>query len=117
MKLRAFYDLCRSEWNENRGDVRSLWLLESSYRELRDDALGQGAKGEMDIYLSEEDAREEVRAGFSVEVLINPCTRTVVKMHIARDMDVADVHFVDGHVETRFLDLAKAAELGFPVPA
>jgi len=112
MRLSAFQDLCRKEWDDRKGDVRTLWLVEGSYRELSDDAQRYRQTEQLDIYSSKDDARDMVNPQAQVRVLANPCTRTIVQMRIARDLDVADVWYGDGHFETRLLDQAKAAELG-----
>lgn len=114
MRLKQFQDLCRDEWNTRKGDVRQVWLVEDSYRELSDDALNYKQTEAMDIYLGDPDERE-MTGQVSLKVLVNPFTRTVVKMRIARDMDVADVFYGDGHFETRLLDQQKAAQLGIRV--
>ncbi len=116
MKLKAFQDLCRDEWDARKGDVRQVWLCEDSYRELSEDAAAYRQTETLDIYL-DENAVAGKAAGVQVSVLVNPYTRTVVKMRLARDTDVADVWYGDGHFETRFLDPGKAAELGIQVPA
>jgi hypothetical protein len=115
MNLAEFRDLCRREWGNGNGDVRDLWLVADSYRELGYDAQQHGAKGETDIYFDEDDARDMAGQKVTLNVLANPVTLTVVKMHIARDLDVADVWYPDGHFETRLLDQAKARELGIQV--
>jgi hypothetical protein len=116
MNLKRFQDLCRDEWNNRKGDVRTMWLVEDSYRQLNEDALAYRQTDKMDIYLDEDAAQNKV-AGAQVSVLVNPYTRTVVKMRLARDTDVAEVWYGDGHFETRFLDPEKATELGIQVPA
>ena len=116
MRLKQFQDLCRDEWNNRKGDVRQIWLVEDSYRELNEDALRYKQTEALDIYL-DEDAAEQKVVGAQVRVLVNPYTRTVVKMRLARDTDVADVWFGDGHFEVRFMDPDKARELGIQVPA
>lgn len=111
MKYAAFRELCVSEWEADHGDVGTLWLTEKSYVELQDDALRQGSSDEMTLRVEGEQARE--RRAF--RTLRNPVTRTIVKMRLARDTDVADVWFDDGHFETRFLDKDKARAMGFRV--
>lgn len=114
MRLKQFQDLCRDEWNNRKGDVRQIWLVEDSYKELNEDALKYKQTEVLGIHLNEEEQEQKV-TGAQVRVLVNPYTRTVVKMRLARDMDVADVWFGDGHFEVRFMDPEKAAELGVQV--
>ena len=77
MKLSEFRGLCDREWGEARGDVTRLRLTDESYAELAEDALISGAGGEsMLLPLGE---------------LLNPVTRSVVKVTAGASTDLAEV--------------------------
>jgi broad-specificity NMP kinase len=67
VKLAEFSDLCLREWGEARGEVISLSLTDESYEEL----AGETSK--------------------AVDRLINPLTRTEVKVAAGAATDTAEV--------------------------
>lgn len=108
MKYRDFQELCKHEWETRRGDVGTLWLTEKSYRELQGDALRAGQGDEMRLKVD----NPSVQGNFSFKTLVNPMTRTIVKLRLARDTDVADVWYSARYFETRFLNPEEAREMG-----
>ena len=116
MKYDEFIALCVREWENDNGDVRDLWLTEDSYRELSDSSLLHGAQELATLYIPvTEESPSEMRQGVDVKFLVHPVTRSVVKMHIARDMDVADVFYSGGGFQSRILDPDRARELGVQI--
>jgi len=75
VKLAEFNDLCLREWGEARGEVISLSLTDESYEELAADT----AKG--------------------TAALVNPLTRTEVKVAAGAATDTAEVrrHYAEPH--------------------
>lgn len=102
MKLWEFDQLCRTEWDNGRGEVCSLWLLEKSIRELQDDILSFGAGMGKALPLRVADI-PRLRQGDRPMYVVHPLTRGEIRLRIARDMDVADIKFPDGHFESHVL--------------
>ena len=102
MKLQEFDQLCKTEWQNGKGEVVTLWLLEKSVIELQDDIASYGHGGGKVLPLRMEDL-PQLRMGGRPMYVVNPVTREIVKMRIARDMDVADVRMPGGRIETHIL--------------
>jgi hypothetical protein len=107
VKLSQFYDLCDREWGqESRGDVRALSLTDASYEELRGDFTGSESSPISPAQIREMQAALSGLAGDpawrgKVMVLppgplelVNPVTRSVVKVTDGADSDTAEVYSV-----------------------
>ena len=108
MKLWEFDYLCRTEWENGEGNVRTLWLLEDSLKELQADMTEYALRGGGKMLPVRVEDIEKLRDGGYPMYIVNPVTRTdkfrgEVHMHICRDQDAADVFFPDGHFETHIL--------------
>ena len=90
MKLAEFNALCDREWAKpKRGDVVSLILTEASLQELSQDVImADWAHGTHVLYpppgLGD---GSPLRAGTAVDRVINPVTRTIVKISTKKDGD------------------------------
>lgn len=109
MKLWEFERLCKTEWDNGQGDVRALWLLEDSLRELQADITAYGLKGGGKMLpLHVEDLPKLKQGGYPMYT-VNPMTRNdpkrrgEVTLHICRDHDTADVFFPGGGYEAHVL--------------
>ena len=80
MKLSEFRALCEREWNKpRRGDIESLCLTEDSHRELDRDVIIEGySPGH--LVLIDKAELAAIRAGAPRSSIVNPITRTVVKI-------------------------------------
>lgn len=75
MKLEQFNKLCDMQWSQEiHGDVIKLELTNAGLVELTEDCLASGAS------FTELDEIQQVAVGASVAELINPVTRTSVKV-------------------------------------
>lgn len=97
MTLEEFHDLCRKEWSEGHGEVQVLWLTEDSYRELQHYAMeqpvlfkedGHSQAASRTVYSRSGSAAQ---VGVSLSTVINPVTKTPVRMKLSRDKDAADI--------------------------
>lgn len=109
MKLWEFERLCKTEWDNGQGDVRTLWLLEDSLRELVDDIIAYSMKGGGKFLPVHVEDLQKIREGGYPMYVVNPATRTdpirrgEVSLRICRDQDIADVFFPDGGFEAHVL--------------
>ncbi len=90
MKLADFHDLCQREWEQHRGDILELRLTDESREELTVDVLLDGAQSQMILYITKEDI-ETIRGG-AISCVVNPITRTAVKLASGAPWDSATVH-------------------------
>lgn len=90
MKLAEFHDLCEREWESRRGDILDLHLTNESREELTVDVLLNGAQSQMILYITKEDI-ETIRGG-AITCVVNPITRTAVKLASGAPWDSATVH-------------------------
>jgi hypothetical protein len=123
LKFGEFRELCMKEWRDNKGDVTVLWLTQESYRELQEDSLGL-VEGQDVLFKENGTVQPAARViynpagnvshqvGIRMNTIVNPVTRTPVRMKLARDMDVADV-WVQGRVESRFLEPDAALDVQY----
>ncbi len=81
MKLTEFRELCQREWGEARSDIVGLRLTDESYAELASDVLTAAEPIGWPMTLSAEPACE----------VVNPVTRSVVKVARGADADSAEV--------------------------
>ncbi len=93
MKLPEFRELCDREWGEARGDVISLALTDESYEELTRDVIMDGGRSVPTpiLYLIDEADLEGIRDGESFPPLLNPVTRSPVKLTKGASIDSAEV--------------------------
>jgi hypothetical protein len=109
MKLWEFERLCKTEWDNGQGDVRTLWLLEPSLRELQSDITQYTLKGGGKFLPVHTEDVQKVRDGGHPMYAVNPSTRMnperrgEVHLRICRDQDMADVFFPDGSFEAHVL--------------
>ena len=98
MTLEEFHVLCKKTWNEERGEPITLWLTESSYRELQDYAMenpvlykedGAVHTASRDVYSHNSPVPSHV--GISLSTVVNPVTKNAVKLKLARE-DAADIY-------------------------
>jgi hypothetical protein len=99
--LDEFRKLCRKEWDERKGDVMVLWLTQDSYRELQQEGVMQeqavlhkenGAARVASREVHNSSGNAPVQVGLQLNTVMNPVTRTWVRMKLARDQDVADIY-------------------------
>lgn len=88
------------EWQQNKGDVFTLWLTEEAMQELNSDSAGFQGKSPLGINRNFHDLAMQESYDFSV--IINPMTRTAVRLRVAKD-NCADVCTPSGQVYTREL--------------
>ena len=94
MKLDQFKALCDREWaQEFRGDVQGLSLTAGSHRELATDVLVEGYSPGHLLYIDPAEL-SAIRAGASISTIVNPITRSVVKITGGADSDTAEVYSV-----------------------
>lgn len=80
MKLAEFNALCEREWNKpRRGDIESLRLTGPGAAELSRDVLMGYPPLEILLNIKKSDL-PAIRAGAAVSNVVNPITRTVVKI-------------------------------------
>jgi hypothetical protein len=80
VKLEQFYALCVREWGKaKRGDVVSLSLTEAGHEELSRDVIMTGVHWGHEVLLEKEDL-PRISAGGPVGAVVNPVTRSVVKI-------------------------------------
>jgi hypothetical protein len=95
VKLAEFKDLCDREWGEARGDVQSLHLTNSSLLEFTTDVLLAGAEDESFLFplvpLFDSEDVADIRVGAVTSKILNPITRSVVKVSGDSDCDMAEV--------------------------
>lgn len=109
MKLWEFERLCKTEWENGNGDVRALWLLEDSLKELQADITRYSLKGGGQALPIHVEDLPRLREGGYPMYVVNPYTRIdpkrrgECKLHICRDQDMADVFFPDGKFEAHVL--------------
>ena len=85
MKLAEFHALCDREWAKpKRGDIESLCLTETGARELVNDVLMGGAWDSCLVFI-EESELPAISAGAGISEVVNPITRTVVKIRTKKD--------------------------------
>lgn len=109
MRLWEFERLCKTEFDNGEGDVRTLWLGDESLRELQADITQYGLKGGgKSCPLHVEDLAKLKQGGYPMYV-VNPCTRSdpkrrgEVSLRICRGEEIADVFFPDGRFEAHVL--------------
>ncbi len=95
MKLDQFKALCDREWNQEgaRGDIMVLNLTSESHRELSTDVLVKRYSPGHLIYVDREEL-PAIRAGASISTIVNPITRSVIKIIGGADSDTAEVYSV-----------------------
>lgn len=109
MKLWEFERLCKVEWENGHGDVRTLWLVENSLRELQADISQYGLKGGGKACPLHIEDLPKLKQGGDPMYVVNPCTRSDPKrrgevvLRLCRDQDMADVFFPDGRFEAHVL--------------
>jgi hypothetical protein len=80
VRLAEFYALCDREWSKPlRGDIESLRLTEAGRRELVNDVIVNGAQDNLVLHI-ERSELPAIRAGAGISQVVNPITRTVVKI-------------------------------------
>ena len=85
MKLADFNALCVREWEKpQRGDVASLCLTEVGHEELSRDMIMTGVDFGHELRLEKEDL-PRISAGGPIGAVVNPITRTVVKIRTKMD--------------------------------
>lgn len=107
MKLDQFHALCDREWaKQPRGDVKALSLTDASYEELHADFVcSESSPASPDQIREMQDALSDLAGDPAwhgkVMVLppgplelVNPVTRSVVKVTDGADTDTAEVHSV-----------------------
>jgi hypothetical protein len=113
MTLEEFHALCRKEWDEERGDIVTLWLTQESYAELQQYAMenpvlhkedGKTQAASRAIYNQVNMTPTQV--GISLSTVVNPITKNPVKMKLARDKDAADIYSSKSGMHTRILETA-----------
>lgn len=85
MKLAEFNALCEREWNKpRRGDIESLSLTGPGAAELCRDVIMDGSNWVhgLPVEMAELPA---IRAGAGINRVVNPITRTVVKIRTKKD--------------------------------
>ena len=103
MKLDQFMALCEREWTQEfRGDVQALHLTADSHRELNTDVLVKGYSPGHLLYIDREEL-PAIRAGAAISIIVNPITRSEVKITGGADSDTAEVYSVP---ESRTVALA-----------
>ena len=95
MKLGEYKDLCDREWSEARGDVQALHLTNGSLLELSCEILLAGAEDEPWLFpmiplITSEDVAD-IRAGAVCREILNPITRSVVRISGDSGQDMAEV--------------------------
>jgi hypothetical protein len=79
VKLSKFHEICQQKWDNGRGDVQELYLRESSFDELWKDILVN---------------RTRPVSILNASALLNPVTRSEVKIHTYGDLkDMVTVHY------------------------
>ena len=98
MTLEEFHTLCKKTWNEERGDIITLWLTQESYKELQDYAMenpvlykedGAIHTASRDIYSHNSPVPTQVE--ISLSTVVNPVTKNAVRLKLARE-DAADIY-------------------------
>ena len=85
MKLAEFNALCEREWNKpRRGDVESLRLTGPGAAELSRDVLMGYPPLEILLNIKKSEL-PAIRAGAGIDRVVNPITRTVVKIRTKKD--------------------------------
>lgn len=84
MKLDKFYDVCRERWDDAHGDVQELHLTEDSYDELWKDILVN---------------RTRPVSLLNVSAILNPLTRSEVRIRITKSSDFVMVYYKAGRKE------------------
>jgi hypothetical protein len=82
VKIAEFNALCDREWANGRGDVTGLHLTDESFAELSLEALREAESAPLDVMLGAKPAASAV---------VNPVTRTVVKVQCGSVEDRAEV--------------------------
>ena len=109
MKLWEFERLCKTEWDNGQGDVRALWLLEDSLKELQADIVMYSPQGRREDASPALRRPPEASRGRLPDVRGQPDDPQrpeapgEVTLHICRDYDMADVFFPDGKFEAHVL--------------
>ncbi len=94
MKLDEFKALCDREWaQEFRGDITVLNLTDESHRELSTDVLVEGYSPGHLLFV-DKDELPAIRAGAPISTIVNPITRSVIKIVGGADSDTAEVYAV-----------------------
>ena len=95
MKLDQFKALCDREWNQEgaRGDITVLNLTSESQRELSTDVLVNGYSPGHLLFIDSADV-PAIRAGASISTIVNPITRSVIKIVGGANSDTAEVYAV-----------------------
>lgn len=92
MRLEQFKALCAREWaQEFRGDVQALNLTGDSHRELATDVLIEGYTPGPLLCIDQAEL-PAIRAGASISTIVNPITRSVVRITGGADSDTAEVY-------------------------
>lgn len=98
MKLAEFNALCDREWAKpKRGDVESLRLTEAGRRELVNDVLVNGVQDNLVLHIERSEIAA-IRAGAGISQVVNPITRTEVKIRTRKTgvRETARVRVVGG---------------------
>lgn len=109
MRLWEFEHLCRTEWENGQGDVRTLWLGEDSLKELQADISTYGTRGGAKVAPLHIEDLPKLKEGGSPMYVVNPMTRSDPErrgechLRICRGDETADVFFPDGHFEAHVL--------------
>ena len=90
MKLEKFHELCKSKWDDGRGDVRELHLREDSRDELWQDILVN---------------RDRPVSVLNIFALLNPVTRSEVTIKTTNGLkDFVLVYYKAGWKEKADID-------------
>ena len=95
MKLDQFKALCDREWSQegSRGDITVLNLTDESHLELSNDMLMAGAEGSHILYIDKSELAD-IAGGGAVSTIVNPITRSVIKIVGGADSDTAEVYAI-----------------------
>jgi hypothetical protein len=93
VKLDQFRTLCHSEWHSDlRGDVQALRLTGPSLAELTAEVLADPEQSVMPTILRiTPEQAENMTAGASLTEIVNPVTKSTVRVNLAPDRDTAEV--------------------------
>lgn len=90
MKLEKFAELCKSKWDDGRGDMQELHLREESYSELLTDMLIN---------------RTRPVSLLNISAVLNPITRSEVRIKVtAAPKDFTVTYFRGGRKERADVD-------------
>jgi hypothetical protein len=106
VKLDQFRLLCQREWaqEDSRGDVTALHLTDASYAELEREAIMDGMAPGLELFIKDTGIPA---CGVTLSVLLNPLTRSPVKVGGGSACDMMEVRCA---VPYRLLEPAAAAQ-------